>query len=388
MLSPHVLDGGSSSFRKSPQDCLTSDEKAYIIGTYHKACRDGLWVGKNWRGSGPHSISASSIARDVHATHTAVRRVIDAAKLEDQAEESRGRPPKFTPEDVAHLQRLISVNLFASPEYVAALFTEERGKSISPKHVTRLAGPYTRCLTSPKPPLRLIHLTQRFLFCSWIQENPNHIVERICEADESYISFNNLSGAWVWCSKDDQTAKYASTRFQHFRKVLVWGCYSLAYGASALCILENETIDAFSYRRILRSHYLPMMKKIMAEGGIPVLKHDNAKPHIALSTQAWLNEAGVAILPNPPACSPDLCVSIEKIFGVMKNIIKSRGLITDFDTFLGLVRHSWAEATAGKMGPYYASQFFHNIRECIRNGGSNCYSESGLKRIYTSESRE
>lgn len=384
----HVFSGSNSSLvsrRGSVKDPLTPAEKAYIVGIYNKAVREGKWAGKKWRGV-PGFVSARSIAKDVQTSHVTVMNVIAASQLEDFGDEARGRASKFSHDDVQRLRELISTNLFASPEYIALLFTSDRDKSISISTVKRLAGPYRRCMTAPKPPLQALHMIQRSLFCSWIRTNENHIVERICEADESYISQNAMTGSWVWCSKDDRSAKYCPTRYQAHRKILIWGCFSLAYGASELFMAENMTIDAFAYRQILASHYLPFMRRIQAAEGVPVLKHDKAPGHTAATTVAWMKEMNIDSFPNPPTRSPDLTVSIEKIFGVMKNIVRSRGLITDWDTFLGVVQFAWREATKPSMCAFYADQFFHNVDECLKVQGSNQYPESGFKRIYTSES--
>ena len=241
-------------------------------------------------------------------------------------------------------------------------------------------------MTCPKPVLKAHHKTQRMLFCQWIRSNPSAIIERFADSDESYIDFDVNDGAWVWAADGEDSAKFSLTKKQHHKKILIWGAFSLAYGATDLFMLEQGCIDSFTYRRTLNSFFLPWFLSVRARGGSPVLRQDNASPHRAMATIAWLDEKNIPYLPNFPAFSPDLTISIEKIFGVMKNIVRSRGLTHNFETFKNIVRMAWREATKDEMVSVYRTQFMHNVECCLKQRGGNDYAESGLKRIYTSDS--
>ncbi len=84
--------------------------------------------------------------------------------------------------------------------------------------------------------------------------------------------------------------------------LMVWGCIS-AYGMGSLHVLEG-TVNAERYIKVLEQHMLPSRRRLF-QGRSCVFQQDNAKPHTAAITTAWLHSRRVQVL-NWPACSPDL----------------------------------------------------------------------------------
>ncbi len=100
---------------------------------------------------------------------------------------------------------------------------------------------------------------------------------------------------------------------------MVWGCIS-AYGMGSLHVLEG-TMNAERYIKLLEQHMLPSRRRLF-QGRPCVFQQDNAKPHTAAITTAWLRSRRVRVL-NWPACSPDLS-PIENIWHIIKRKIHQR----------------------------------------------------------------
>ncbi len=79
-----------------------------------------------------------------------------------------------------------------------------------------------------------------------------------------------------------------------FKSQHLWGCIH-AYGMGSLHVLEG-TMNAERYIKVLEQHMLPSRWC--------VFQQDNAKPHTAAITTAWLRSRRVQVL-NWPAYSPD-----------------------------------------------------------------------------------
>ncbi len=93
-----------------------------------------------------------------------------------------------------------------------------------------------------------------------------------------------------------------------------------AYGMGSLHVLEG-TMNAERYIKVLEQHMLPSRRRVF-QGRPCVFQQDNAKPHTAAITTAWLCSRQVQVL-NWPACSPDLS-PIENIWRIIKRKIRLR----------------------------------------------------------------
>ncbi len=109
---------------------------------------------------------------------------------------------------------------------------------------------------------------------------------------------------------------------------MVWGCIS-TYGMGSLHVLE-DTMNAEKYKKILEQHMLPSRRC--------VFQQENAKPHTAAITAAWLRSRRVQVL-NWPACSPDLSPT-ENIWHIIKRKIQELGTY---------VRQEWDQIPTPKL---------------------------------------
>ncbi len=127
---------------------------------------------------------------------------------------------------------------------------------------------------------------------------------------------------------------------------MVWGCIS-TYGMGSLHVLEG-TMNAERYIKVLEQHMLPSRRRLF-QGRPCVFQQDNAKPHTAAITTAWLRSRRVRVL-NWPACSPDLS-PIENIW----RIINEKYVKDDHELF-----SSW-KPISGKNGTKFQHQNSRNL---------------------------
>ena len=105
------------------------------------------------------------------------------------------------------------------------------------------------------------------------------------------------------------------------------------------------TIDAEAYVGILERHMLPSRRRLFP--GTPCLfQQDNARPHSARVTTAWLRRHRVRVL-DWPACSPDLS-PIENVWRIMKRRIRQRRPRT-VEQLKSCIHQEWAKIPLAKL---------------------------------------
>ncbi len=140
--------------------------------------------------------------------------------------------------------------------------------------------------------------------------------------------------------------------------LMVWGCIS-AYGMSSLHVLEG-TMNAERNIKVLEQHMLPSRWRLF-HGRPCVFQQDNAKPHTAAITTAWLHSRRVWV-PNWPACSPDLSPT-ENIWRIIKRKIRQRRpqTLQHLETY---IRQKWDQIPTPKLITLTSSNCFEKKRRC------------------------
>ncbi len=159
-------------------------------------------------------------------------------------------------------------------------------------------------------------MVQKCRHVLWAKANLKWTVSKwksVLWSDES--KFDILVGNHGRCvlrakEKGDLPACYQCS-VQKPASLMVWGCIS-AYGMGSLHVFEG-TMNDERYIKVLEQHMLPSKR---------LFQQDNAKPHTAAITTAWLHSGRVRVM-NWPACSPDLS-PIENIWRILKRKIRQR----------------------------------------------------------------
>ena len=136
--------------------------------------------------------------------------------------------------------------------------------------------------------------------------------------------------------------------------LMVRGCIS-AYGMGSLHIWKG-TINAERYLEVLEQHKLPSRRRLF-QGRACIFQQDDAKPHTASITTAWLRRRRVRVL-NWPACSPDLS-PIENIWRIMKQKIRQRPrTVEQLESY---IRQEWDNIPLPKL-----QQRVSSVPSCLR----------------------
>ncbi len=161
-----------------------------------------------------------------------------------------------------------------------------------------------------------VNMVQKRSPVLWVKAHLKWTVSKwksVLWSDESKFDILGNHGCRVLRAKEERDLPACHQRsVQKPASLMVWGCIS-AYGMGSLHVLEG-TMSAERYIKVLEQHMLPSRRRLF-QGRPCVFQQDNAKPHTAAITTAWLRSRRVRVL-NWPAYSPDLS-PIENIWCIM-----------------------------------------------------------------------
>ena len=129
-------------------------------------------------------------------------------------------------------------------------------------------------------------------------------------SDESRFSLSNADGRErVWRRTGERYANCCVLEADRWGggSVMVWGAFT--YDHRTPLHFFDEPVNANTYQQVLQNHVVPLFRQ---QPELQFFQHDNARPHTARATTAFLNANNIAVLPWP-SLSPDMA-PIEHIW--------------------------------------------------------------------------
>ena len=243
-------------------------------------------------------------------SRSTIYRTIDKIQSEESLENSdrTGRSPAITdPNDKRRLVQIALKHPLDSSNQINEIFQERGGPVVSDRTVRRYLHESGIFKLVPKPSIALTdaHMRKRVDFSDahWMDD-----FSRSFFTDEASFSLERHRLPQWSAGKPRQipTSKFPKT-------VTIWGGIS-EMGPTTIAI-KNVTINQYNYQEILNDCLLPNAEAYYGEDWH--FQQDNAPPHTARSTQAWLHDNVPSVLEWPPN-SPDLS-PIENIWPLVKN---------------------------------------------------------------------
>ncbi len=136
-----------------------------------------------------------------------------------------------------------------------------------------------------------VNMVQKCCCVLWAKAHLKWTVSKwksVLWSDESKfdILVGNHRHCVLWAKEEGDLPACYQHSVQKPASLMVWGCIS-AYGMGRLHVLEG-TMNAERYIKVLEQHIFPSRQRLF-QGRPCVFQHDNAKPHTAAITAAWLS---------------------------------------------------------------------------------------------------
>lgn len=183
-----------------------------------------------------------------------------------------------------------------------------------------------------------------------VLQNWRHVVF----SDEVRITLSKCEGriiVWRQANERFTPACLQLAGPQNRAGLMFWGC--IGYGRRGHLVEVNGHIDRHEYIRILQDHLIPSAAEIFRQPAPNfVFQHDNAPPHTARDTVAWLAQQNFQTMMWPPY-SPDMNI-IETVWGLIMQKLKNNPP-QDIPTLRNRVMQHWAEITPQYLGRLFGS---------------------------------
>ena len=212
----------------------------------------------------------------------------------------------FTPWEDRQLLRMVRTNRFILAPRLRMQMIRRFGRQMSVRAIQRrlLSAGYWSRRPSRCPRLTLEHRRRRHEWGRrhrvWDLRQWRHCIFN----DESRFSLYHSDGRVRVCRKQGQSLIDACIQPNDGNRgpsVMVWG--AIHHGGRSELVVVDEAMNRHRYIQILRNQMLPWTTGVFVRNFVYV--QDNAPPHTARDTAAFLDKQDVEVM-DWPAWSPDL----------------------------------------------------------------------------------
>ena len=174
---------------------------------------------------------------------------------------------------------------------------------------------------------------QRFSICSslLLQHENDPFLSRIITCDEKWLWYDCSARSGQWVKKDKPPGKVAK-RDIHSKKLMVSVWWSKAGIIHYEFLKPGQTIDSENYCHQLDVVHAKLLEiqPALVNRKVPLVLHDNARPHVSKRTLQKLKQLGYETLPHP-AYSPDISPTDYHIFRCLSNFLRGKTFIEEKD---------------------------------------------------------
>jgi histone-lysine N-methyltransferase SETMAR len=172
-----------------------------------------------------------------------------------------------------------------------------------------------------------INISQRLNTCVFLSAKHKNksFLWKIVTGDEKWIYYDNPVNKKQWLSSDQAPLQSPKPEI-HRKKVMLcvwWDQKGIIYW-ELLEPKQTVTANVYSQQLMRLSQALETKRPFGGKGKRKViLLHDNARPHVAKTTQATIESLGWEVLPHP-AYSPDLAPTDYHLFRSMQHFLTEK----------------------------------------------------------------